>query len=242
MTTSFDDRGAAFRTTSWSLVARASGPLDDASRAALESLCRTYWYPLYAYARRRGESASDAEDAVQGFFTLLLENGDLRAVTRDKGRFRSFLLAALQHHLANRHAGETAQKRGGGRVRLAIDADEAGARFAREPSLERTPEEEFERVWALAVLQRALAELEAEYRASSRGELFDALAGELQGEPAPHAEIAEQLGLSAGAVRVAAHRLRERFGDKLREHVAETVSSPAEIEAELGALLRAFAR
>lgn len=235
-----NDPTPSFHTTHWSLVLRAGGPEDAAAREALASLCQSYWYPLYAFARRRGAGAEEAEDAVQGFFARLIEKGDLRAVTPSKGRFRAFLLAALQHHLANQRDHEAALKRGGGRVVLEADFGAAGERFAREPDGARTPEQEFERAWALEMLRGAVEDLELEYRSSSRGELFEALRGELQGEAAPHAELAERLGMSAGAVKVAAHRLRERFGERLRERVAATVASPAEIEAELGALLRAL--
>lgn len=220
----------------------AGGADDAAARAALSALCGTYWYPLYAFARRKGAAREAAEDLVQGFLARLIEKQDLRHVARDKGRFRSFLMAALQHHLANERDRERAEKRGGGAVALAIDFDAAGVRFAREPARGRTPEQEFERAWALEVLRAALDEVEREYRASSRGALFEALRGELEGAPAPHAEIAERLALSPGAVKTAAHRLRERFGATLRSIVSNTVSSPAAVEAELGALLRALSR
>ncbi len=230
----------AFHTTRWSLVQAAGARDPTAARAALAELCQSYWYPLYVFARRKGLANEQAEDMVQGFFARLLESSALRGVAREKGRFRSFLLAALQHHLANERDREQAAKRGAGRVVLAVDLARSDERFAREPERGRTPEQEFERAWALEVLRTALARVGAEYGASQRGALFEALKGELEGVPAPHAEVAACLGMSAGAVRVAAHRLRERFGASLRELVAETVSSPAAIEGELGTLLRAL--
>lgn len=229
-----------FRTTHWSLVQAAGAGDDGAGRAALAELCQSYWYPLYAFARRKGLANEQAEDIVQGLFGHLLESGALRGVAREKGRFRSFLLAALQHHLADERDRERAAKRGGGQVALAVDLARSDERFAREGDRGRTPEQEFERAWALEVLRAALARLEEEYAASGRGALFEALKGELEGTPAPHAELAARLGMTPGAVKVAAHRLRERFGERLRALVAETVSSPAAIEAELGSLLRAL--
>lgn len=231
---------SAFHTTRWSLVQAAGQADEPAARAALAELCRSYWYPLYAFARRKGAAHEQAEDVVQGFFARLIERRDLAQVAREKGRFRSFLLAALQHHLANERDRARAAVRGGGAVALAVDLSAADERFAREPARARTPEQEFERAWALEVLHASAARLASEYRASGRGALFDALKGELEGAGAPHAEVAARLGLSSGAVKVAAHRLRERFGEALRALVAETVSSPAAIEGELGALLRAL--
>lgn len=231
---------ATFHTTRWSLVQAAGGADEAAAREALEGLCRAYWYPLYLFARRKGASPEQAEDVVQGFFAALIETRGLRQVAREKGRFRSFLLAALQHHLANQRDHARAARRGGGRVVLAVDLAGADERFAREPDDALSPEQAFERAWALEVLQRALTELAEEYAASGRGALFEALKGELEGTPAPHAEVAARLGLSPGAVKTAAHRLRERFGRSLRALVADTVASPAAVEGELGALLRAL--
>jgi DNA-directed RNA polymerase specialized sigma24 family protein len=233
------DASGAFHTTRWSLV-QAAGADDEAGREALAALCQSYWYPLYVFARRRELAHAAAEDVVQGFFARLIETNSLRQVAREKGRFRSFLLAALQHHVANERDHARAAKRGGGRVRLAVDLAGADERFAREPARARTPEQEFERAWALEVLRAAVGRLAEEYGASGRGPLFEALKGELEGTPAPHAELAAALGMSGGAVKVAAHRLRERFGDTLRALVRETVASPAAVEAELGALLRAL--
>lgn len=221
----------------------AARDADDAgARKALEELCRDYWYPLFAFARRKGARREDAEELVQGFLTRLVEHRDLRSVSKERGRFRSFLMAALQHHIANERDRERAVKRGGGAIALAADVGAANERFEREPDRGRTPEEEFDRAWALEVLSKALVELEREYAESSRAALFEALRGELEGAPAPHADIALRLGMTSGAVKTAAHRLRERFGERLRALVAGTVASPAAVEAELGALLRALSR
>lgn len=228
-----------FHTTRWSQVVAAGGD-DVAARAALEALCARYGYPLYAFARRRGAGPAEAEDLVQGLFTRLLEKRELRGLAREKGRFRAFLLAALQHHWSNERDREHALRRGGGAVLRAVDLAGADERFAREPARELTPEQHFERAWALEVLRAATGRLAEEYGASGRGALFEALKGELEGAHVPHAEVAQRLGLSPGAVKVAAHRLRERFGETLRALVADTVASPAAVEAELGALLRAL--
>ncbi|MBK7876840.1 MAG: sigma-70 family RNA polymerase sigma factor [Planctomycetes bacterium] len=231
---------AAFHTTRWTLVLAAGCGDDDAARAALEELCAAYWYPLYAFARRKGADRDAAADLVQGLFARLVETRGLRQIARDKGRFRSFLMAALQHHVANERDRERAVKRGGGSVALAVDLDLADERFAREVDRGRTPEQEFDRAWALEVLRGAIGVVEREYRESGRGGVFDALRGELEGEGVAHAEVAVALGMSAGAVKVAAFRLRERFGEALRGVVAGTVVSPAAVEGEMGALWRAL--
>lgn len=235
-----DATNGAFHTTRWSLVQAAGTASDSAGRAALADLCQTYWYPLFAFARRKGLASEHAEDAVQGFFAQLLESRALGQVERGRGRFRSFLLAALQNHMADERDRAHAAKRGSGRVVLAVDLARSDERFEREGDGARTPEQEFERAWALEVLRAALMRVGKEYAASGRAALFEALKGELEGAPAPHAELAARLGMSPGAVKVAAHRLRERFGERLRALVAETVSSPAAVEAELGSLLRAL--
>ncbi len=236
--------GDQFLTTRWSLVRAAAGSDSPRSRDALASLCQAYWYPLYAFVRRRGVGAQDAEDAVQGFFEQLLSKADFGRLAPEKGRFRSFLLAGVKNHLANVRDAASTQKRGGDRQRLAIDFSDADARYAL-----RAPEEEavrvFEREWALALLTRALSGLEQEYRASDRGALFDVLKGELAGgEVQSCAHYAERLGSSEGAVKVAVHRLRKRYRERLRAEIAETVSDCADLEgaidAEIADLFRAL--
>jgi RNA polymerase sigma-70 factor (ECF subfamily) len=227
-------------TTRWSVVLGAADENEPRAREALAVLCHTYWYPLYTFVRRSGVAAVDAEDVVQGFFARLLESRDLARIAPERGRFRAFLLAAVKHHLANLRDRERALKRGAGRVHLWIDFAAAHERFAGEEARELAPERAFERAWALELVARAVAELERQYRASNRSELFDALKGELDGSGGSHAEIGVRLGLSAGAVKVAAHRLRARFRGTLRALVAETVEGEAEIEAELADLLAAL--
>lgn len=230
-----DPRPAAFLTTRWSVVLAASAADPTARRAALEELCATYWYPLYAYARRTGESADDAADLVQQFFVMLLARGDFERVDRARGRFRSWLLTALRNFAENQRERRRALKRGGGKTPHSFDADEADSRYAGEPEDRRTPEQQFEWSWARAVLDRALARLEAEQARIGRVEHFRALSPALTEAPdaAPHAAVAERLGLSENAVKVALHRLRKRLGELVRDEVAATLSDASELEDEL---------
>ena len=231
-----------FLTTRWSLVEAAGGSEGERARAALAELCAEYWYPLYAFVRRSGVGGDEAQDVVQGFFAGLIERGDLAKLTRGAGRFRGFLKVAVRNHLANVRDRERTDKRGGGRVRLAVDLEGAAERFAREPGREEDPERAFDRLWALELLARCLGELEAEYDASGRANVFGALKGALQGgeDSLDTAQAAELLRTSEGAVRVAVHRLRRRFGERLRARIADTVASPEEVEPELDELRRAL--
>lgn len=242
--------GAVFATTRWSVVL-AAGSTDPAhvarGRAALGELAALYWYPLYAFVRRAGHGADDAADLVQAFFALLLEREDLRRADPARGRFRNWLLVALRNFLANERERERALRRGGGRTQLSIDAlaidgDDADARFAREPADERTPEARFEREWAEAVLASALARLRAEQERIGRAAHFDALRPALVADDdAPaHAHVAAALDLSENAVRVALHRLRTRFGELVRDEVAGTLERPADVDAELRELFDAL--
>lgn len=231
-----------FLTTRWSLVEAAGGTDGERARVALAELCADYWYPLYAYVRRRGVDADQAQDVVQGFFADLIERGDLGRLTRGAGRFRGFLKVAVRNHLANLRDRERAAKRGGGRVRLAVDLDGAAERYAREPAGDEEPERAFDRLWALELLDRCVLELEGEYAASGRGAVFAELRGALTGgdEGLDYPAVAGRLGTSEGAVRVAVHRLRKRFGERLRSRIAETVARPEEVEGELDDLFRAL--
>jgi RNA polymerase sigma factor (sigma-70 family) len=225
--------GAQFATTRWSIIAAACEAPTAESDAALETLCRAYWYPLYAYVRRSGHPPADAQDLTQAFFARLLEKAWLRDARPGLGRFRSFLLMALKRFLAKEWRRENARKRGGGLAFVALDADEAEARYAVEPAL--GPDEIYERRWALTLLDRALAGLAEEYRATDRAAEFELLKGHLV---APRGEIdyettAAELGLSAGAARVAVHRLRKRFREAIRAEIAETVAAPGELDVEL---------
>jgi RNA polymerase sigma factor (sigma-70 family) len=231
-----------FLTTRWSLVEAVGAGDEERARAALAELCEQYWFPLYAFVRRRGTSAHEAEDVVQGFFADLIERGDLARVTRGAGRFRAFLKVAARNHLANVRDRERAAKRGGGRVRLGLDFGEAEERLALEPAHDETPERTFDRLWALELLNGCLAALEREYQDGGRGETFDALRAALAGGEAPldYAAAAARLGTSEGACRTAATRLRKRLGEHLRARIAETVAGPAEVEGELDELLAAL--
>jgi RNA polymerase sigma-70 factor (ECF subfamily) len=230
-----------FATTRWSLVAAAQDASAPAAREALAELCAAYWFPVYAYVRRRGHDHHAAQDLTQGFFARLLEKNDLAAADRTRGRFRSFLLAACQHFLANQHDHAAAKKRGGGRVHVPLDFADADGRYSREPADATTPERVFDRQWALGVLERVLAGLRDEYAESGRAKLFDAIKGCLTGATeAGYAELADRLRMTEGAVKVAVHRLRQRYKDRLRAAIAETVAAPEEVEEEIRDLFAAL--
>lgn len=239
-----------FRTTRWSVVSTAGrwrpGQADDEVRRALGELAETYWPPLYAWARRRGADRDEAADLVQGFFAELVEKGGLDARPDERARFRAFLATAFRRFVAHRAERERAQKRGGGRAPLSLDAvaleDEERALAALVPAFGDDPERAYERRWATAVMQGALARLERECARAGQAERFAALRPHLApGEAAaPHAEVALALGLSEGAVKVALHRLRRRYGELVREEVAGTLCDEAEVEVELADLIAAL--
>lgn len=228
-----------FPTTRWSLIVAAQQPATDQARDALADLCRAYWYPLYAYIRRRGHDAA-AEDLAQAFFAHLIEKHALESVSPERGRFRSFLLASCQHFLANERERVQALKRGGGRV-VSLDFSDADGRYRQEPNHEETPERLFQRRWALALLEQALGRLRGEYEATHKQALFEALKGHLSGEGTKaYAELARELGLTESAVKTAAHRLRKRYAELLRQQVRETVASEADVDDEVRALFEAL--
>jgi RNA polymerase sigma factor (sigma-70 family) len=231
-----------FATTHWSLIVAAQGGTATEAHEALADLCRTYWYPLYAFIRRQGHSADEAQDLTQEFFTRLLEKDFLAAVDRDKGKFRSFLLATCKHFLANAHDRAHARKRGGDRQSLSIDFRDADGRYAHEPAHGETPERLFERRWALALLDRVLARLRSDYEAAGKGRLFEALKSRLTGGAgaAPYARLAAGLGLTEGAVKVAVHRLRQRYRELLHEEIAQTLDDPAQVGEEIRDLFAAL--
>ena len=209
------------------------------TRRALGELIQAYWFPLYAFIRRQGENAAQAEDLVQEFFTRLLEKQYLAQVDRSKGRFRSFLLAAVKHFLSNERDKLRSQKRGGGRPVIALDALDAETRYAVEPVDDMTPERLFDRRWALAVLDQVLARLGREYAEGGKGRLYTALepcltcgAGGID-----YAQASRELGMTEGAVRVAAHRIRRRYRELLKDEIAQTVDSPEQVEEEIAYLL-----
>lgn len=234
-------RGSAdFNPTRWSLIRRAGGSDGAVARVALEELCRAYWFPLYAFARRKGLDAHEAQDVVQSFFARLIEKRDLDALSPERGRFRSFLLAALQNFVANWRDHARAHKRGGGAPMLAIDTAGADERLGLIARDSEPPERAFERAWARELMSACVGELELEYRASGRRAVFDALKATLQGESYDSSRVALELGMTEGAVKVAAHRLRARFGEALRARIAQTVSSAEDVEDELRDLLNAL--
>jgi RNA polymerase sigma factor (sigma-70 family) len=234
---------ARFPTTRWSRVIRASDSADPGARTALEELCRDYWFPLYAFVRRHGLSPHEAEDIVQGFLADLIERGDMASMDQSKGRFRSFLRAACEHYMANCRDHDRAAKRGGGITIVSINRLDAESRYAREPAHELTAERLFERQWALTVLSRVLERLEDEAVQAGKWTLFGRLRPVLQGdELAPsYAAIGAELGMSDGAVRVAAHRLRARYRELLREEVGRTTDEPTAIDSEIADLLATLA-
>lgn len=227
-----------FLTTRWSVVLAAGATPSPRRRAALEELCASYWYPLYAFARRRGAARDEAGDLVQGFFALLLEKDDLRLADPARGRFRAFLASAFHHFVVNERQKARAAKRGGGRACASIDVADAEARFGSDFAREESPERAFERAWAREVLARALQRLEAEQVHAQRGALFEALRPALVAdEDAPaHADVAQRLGTSENAVKVALHRLRKRFGELVRDEVSATLEDDADVDAELALL------
>ncbi|MCE5326549.1 MAG: sigma-70 family RNA polymerase sigma factor [Planctomycetaceae bacterium] len=232
--------GARFAATRWSIVLAARGDGSaSATRRAMEELAGAYWFPLYAFARRKGEGPAAAEDLVQEFFARLLEKDFLAQVDRSKGKFRSFLLAAMQHFMANQRAMQRAMKRGGPRGPIALDGLDAEGRYALEPADELTPERLFDRRWALTVLDQVLRRLGEEYAAAGKGELYAAISGFLTAdrERADYSTAARQLGWAEGTVRVAVHRLRRRYRDLLRVEIAQTVDSPEQVEEEISHLL-----
>jgi RNA polymerase sigma-70 factor (ECF subfamily) len=234
-------RSAAFHSTRWTLIFAAGNPHTDIARAALSDICELYWYPLYVYARRTGHNAEDARDVVQGFLLSMLERNDLHDVHPDRGRFRSFLLAALKHYISNRRTHDRAQKRGGGVQPLALEIDTAEQRYQAEPAATATPETAFNRQWALELLSQVFAELRTEWDARGKAAEFDCLEDILLDE-APrggYAAAAAQLGTTESALRMAASRLRHRFGQVLRETIAETASDGV-VDDELQFLLRAL--
>lgn len=208
---------------------------DAESRDALARLCQAYWYPLYAFVRRCGRDAQQAQDLTQGFFARLLEKNNLAAADRSRGKFRTFLLTALKHYMANEADRAAAQKRGGGRTMISFDLDNAEARYRLEPSHEITPQKLFDRRWALTLLDGVLADLQAEYRQAGKEAVFESLKGTLTGdsEAASYAQIGRQLNMSEGAVKVAVHRLRRRYRQKLRQTIADSVASEEQVDEEI---------
>lgn len=224
-----------FATTRWSLVLAAGDRASPDAAAAIEALCRIYWYPLYAYSRRRGDAREQAEDLTQEFFLRLLDGAYLQAADPQRGRFRAFLLTVFQRFLSHEHERQQAQKRGGGVRHFSIDAESGEERYRQEPVDQWTPERLFERRWALTLLDQVMTRLQAEYADRNKAALFEQCKPCLTSAAnAPaYAELADRLGMTEPAVRVAVHRLRQRYRELLRAEVAQTVEHPDDVDAEL---------
>jgi RNA polymerase sigma factor (sigma-70 family) len=230
-----------FTTTHWSVVLEARNSPAETSKA-LETLCRTYWYPLYAFVRRAGHDPHSAQDLTQEFFARFLARNYLSGVSREKGKFRSFLLAALKHFLADEWDKAQTVKRGGGKPLISLDDETAEARYCLEPSHELAPDKIYERRWALTLLEQVLTRLEAEYVSDAKKAMFEELQPFLSGKQAatPYSKAASTLGMTEGAVKVAVHRLRRRYRELLRMEIANTVAGACDIEEELLHLMSAL--
>jgi RNA polymerase sigma factor (sigma-70 family) len=240
-TESTPSRDGWFRTTRWTVVI-AAGQSSPQADAALAQLCQTYWYPLYVFIRRRGHDPEDAQDIVQGFFAQLLRKSYFRDAAREKGRFRSFLLMALKRYMANEWDRANRLKRGGGHEVISLDEAGMEIRFLTQPANEGSPEAACDRQWAMVLLDLVLKRLEAEFSAAGKTQLFEQLKGLLSGEKTAtsYAELGQKLGLTEGAVKVAVHRLRQRYRELLREEIAHTVSSPEDVNDEIRHLFAAL--
>ena len=235
--------GSGFHSTHWSVVLLAGQNPSVESEAALEKLCRAYWYPLYAFVRRRGYSHEEAQDLTQEFFSRLSEKNALESVAREKGRFRSYLLASMKHLLANEWNRNQCQKRGGGTALLSLDELRAEERYSQEPVDELTPETMYERRWAETILDAVTLQLRTEFEAAGQGERFEELKVFLlaEQEPVTYAAMATRLGMSEGAVRTAIYRMRQRYGALFRAEIAQTVTGLPELEEEVRHFLAVLA-
>jgi RNA polymerase sigma factor (sigma-70 family) len=234
---------AVFATTHWSVVLAAGHSSVPGAQEALETLCRTYWYPLYVYVRGQGQSPHDAQDLTQEFFARLLEKKYLRLADPDRGKFRAFLLKSLKHFLVNEWEKARTQKRGGGQCAIPLDADIAESRYTAEPVQALTLDQVYEKRWAVTLIEAVLARLRENYEADGRLPVFETLKGFIWGDQSmlSYAEVAPQLGLTEGAVKVAVHRLRGRYRELLRAEIAKTVATPGEVDEELQHLIAVLA-
>ena len=232
-----------FVTTQWSVVLKAGQSDTTQARDALAKLCQTYWYPLYAYVRRRGHSVHDAQDLTQAFFAQLLERHWVGDAKQERGRFRTFLLTAMSRFLSDEWDKLRAQKRGGGVPLLPLQLDDGETRYGNEPADAGTPEQYFERRWALTLLETVLQRLRGEYEHEGKAALFATLHSTLVGdrESQPYAKLAASLEMQEGAVKVAVHRLRKRYRQLLREEIAETMAESEDIDEELRHLFAVLA-
>jgi len=237
-------KAALFVTTRWTLVLAAARAPSPESAAALEAICRAYWYPLYAYARRCGQAPADAQDLTQEFFRLLLEKRWLEDADREKGRLRAFLVTAMKHFMAKEWRRAAAQRRGGGQTRVPMDTAFAEGRYAADPGGGLAADEVFDRQWALTLLELTMGRLEAEFAAAGRAADFAVLKESLTAAHGglDYASVAARLGGTEGATRVAVHRLRKRFREIYREEIAQTLPAGADVVAEMRHLANALAR
>lgn len=228
-----------FATTRWTVVLQAGGPTSEGSTEALAHLCRVYWYPVYSFARRSGAPVHDAEDLTQGFFAYLLEKDVIARADRDRGRFRSFLLASFKNFHANARAHQGAHKRGGGKVIVSFDEIKAEDRYQHEPRNDLTPEKLFDQKWAASLLEQVMEVLRLEYQSLGKGPLFEVLRGIIWGgrQEGGYEALAAKSGMTEAAFKVAVHRMRTRFKECLRQEVAQTVATPGEVDDELRHLL-----
>jgi len=228
-----------FATTLWSVVLQAKGD-DTSARVALAELCRQYWFPIYAYLRRKTGPADNAEDLTQGFFAHLLSGNGLAVANPSRGRFRAFVLACCNNFLANELAREAALKRGGGRV--VVPLDDAETRYRLEPADHFSPDKLYERQWALTLLDATFRDLEAEYIQTEQGALYTRLRPTLTADEAPrYVDVAVEFAMTEAAVKKAAQRLRERFGATLRRRIGAIVEDPSQIDDEIRGLFAALA-
>lgn len=235
--------GGIFATTHWTVVLAAGRAGSPQADLALEELCRTYWYPLYAYVRRHGHSREDAEDLTQGFFARLLEKNYLEGVTNNGGKFRAFLLVALKRYLVNEWVRANRQKRGGGEIPLSLDWQDAETRYQINPADHLSPDKLYDRAWATVLLERVISRLQAEHGGDGKAGLYETLKPFLMlgKSDIPYARAAAELKMTESAVRVAVHRLRKRYRELLREEIAQTLDNPAQADEEMQALFSALA-
>ena len=239
MTTPENSDAKGFLATHWTVImAAARGSDTSRAAAALTQMCRTYWYPLYAYLRRRGHDSHGAEDLTQAFFASLLARDFLANIDPRKGKFRSFLLASLKHFLSDERDRASAQKRGGGRPIISLDGLDAEARYQLEPAHDLSPEKMFEKQWALSLLELVLSRLQAESVAAAKQALFEVLQPALTGgQGCRYADMARDLGMTEAAIKTAVHRLRRRYRTLLIEEIAQTVAEPDDVDSEIRYLM-----
>ena len=229
-----------FATTHWSVVLAAGERGSPETEQALSRLCQSYWFPIYAFVRKRGNSPEQAQDLTQEFFAAFLEKNHLAKAARERGRFRCFLMTSVENFLRNEHDRAQAQKRGGGRKLISLDEQDAEERYLCEPATDTDPAKTFEQRWAATLLNRVLTSVREEFSATGRSDLFDALQAHLWGDSAsiPYPQLAEQFGLTLANIKTTAYRLRHRYRELLRDEIAHTVALPSQIDDEIRHLMK----